>query len=143
MTNDRNVLAHRLIGVGAYGGKFIPERAYGRLDNAVRCCVGAGEDISFDVALAQDGHRVHVFDPTPRAKIHFDALMQAAAAGTSFGINGSESSFYDITPSAMERIAFHAVGLWGADEMLKFYAPKKCAARLLFGSQSSENRIFL
>lgn len=38
-------------------------------------CVGAGEDISFDLALAGNGARVVIVDPTPRAIAHVVPLV--------------------------------------------------------------------
>ena len=39
-------------------------------------CVGAGEDISFDIALADvKGADVYILDPTPRAVIHVTAAL--------------------------------------------------------------------
>jgi FkbM family methyltransferase len=120
-------LPHRFIGVGSYGGKHIPERTYERLDSAICYCFGAGEDISFDVALARDGHRVFTFDPTPRAKVHFESLMQSTQAGLPFGIGSSTTSFYEIDPETARRMAFHPIGLWDCDEIQKFYIPKNAA----------------
>ena len=125
--NSDAEIPHRLVGVGSYGGKYIPRRAYERLHGAVCYCFGAGEDISFDVALASDGHRVFTFDPTPRAKLHFDSLVESTGAGLSFGINGSTTSFYDVTPDALQRIEFRPVGLWERNEIQKFYIPKNAA----------------
>ena len=36
-------------------------------ERAVCCCVGVGVNATFDLALAERGHEVHSFDPTPRA----------------------------------------------------------------------------
>lgn len=129
MTQQQNkaLIPHRLIGVGSYGGKYLPERVYDRLENAVCYCFGAGEDISFDAALARDGHEVFIFDPTPRAKIHFDGLMKSVSEGTNFGVNSSTTTFYDATPEATARMQFHGYGLWGANEVQKFYIPKNPA----------------
>ncbi len=120
-------LPHRLIGVGSYGGKHIPQRAYERLQSGICYCFGAGEDISFDVHLARDGHRVFTFDPTPRAKVHFDLLVQNANAGLPFGIGNSTTSFYTIDPNTAQRMAFQPIGLWDCDEIQKFYIPKNAA----------------
>jgi FkbM family methyltransferase len=82
-----------------YGGWTVPATL---LDgNSVCYCAGAGEDITFDLALAQRyGCEVYVFDPTPRAIAH----VQRVAAGN-------------------PRIHFQPVGLWDREETLKFYAP--------------------
>lgn len=126
MSQQHNMahIPHRLVGIGIYGGKYLPEHVYNRLEGAVCYCFGAGEDISFDVALAEHGHNVFIFDPTPRAKLHFDGLTKAVVEGKPFGVNSKTPTFYDATPEAMARMKFYPYGLWGSDEMQKFYSPK-------------------
>ena len=53
---------------------------------------GAGEDISFDVALASlsNGGVVHIFDPTPKALIHFQSVQGALATGSSSSATNKE-----------------------------------------------------
>jgi FkbM family methyltransferase len=82
-----------------YGGWIIPERV---LDATSVCyCAGAGEDISFDLALIEQyGCEVHTFDPTPRAIEHVER-----------------------TAGNVPRLRFHPIGLWDCDEVLRFYAP--------------------
>jgi FkbM family methyltransferase len=120
-------LPHRLIGANDYGAKYIPDQAYADLHHAVCYCFGAGEDVSFDVALARDGHRVFIFDPTPRAQHHFNGLAQATEAGQPFSINASPTSFYNIRAGDLRNIAFHPLGLWGRNEVQKFYVPRNAA----------------
>jgi FkbM family methyltransferase len=108
-----------------YGGWVIPE---GTVDEAsVVWCVGAGEDISFDLALvARYGCRVHCFDPTPRAIAHVEALRRGAESEEPVAINGrAEHTYEGVTPATMERLVFHPIGLWDRDETLRFYAPKR------------------
>ncbi|WP_186438072.1 FkbM family methyltransferase [Chelatococcus daeguensis] len=65
-------------------------------------CGGAGEDISFEVALARQlGCLVYAFDPTPRAIAH----VREAAAGV--------SQFW-----------FRPFGLWSHDTVVRFFAPR-------------------
>lgn len=82
-----------------YGGWVVPLMA---LDAASVCyCAGVGEDISFDLALIERFDcEVHAFDPTPRAIAH----VARVAAGNA-------------------RLRFQPVGVWDADEQLRFYAP--------------------
>jgi FkbM family methyltransferase len=63
-------------------------------------CVGAGEDISFDIALADRELRVYTFDPTPRAVAYVNLVHDA-------------------------RIHFYPYGVWSANESKRFYAPHK------------------
>ena len=81
------------------GGWWVPEFIV--RPGAVAYCVGAGEDISFDLALHDRGMRVVTIDPTPRAAAH----VQAAAP-----------------PS--DRFAFVPVGVWDEPAELKFYYPR-------------------
>ena len=82
-----------------YGGWIVPHTLLDR--NSVCYCAGAGEDITFDLALAERfGCEIHVFDPTPRAVAH----VERVAAGNPL-------------------IHFHPVGLWDCEATLKFYAP--------------------
>jgi FkbM family methyltransferase len=68
---------------------------------AVAYCVGAGEDISFDLALHDRGMRVVTIDPTPRAVSHVKA----------------------VAPNS-DRFAFVPVGLWDTASELQFYYPR-------------------
>src|SRR5690349_20031148 len=74
---DRSQLLPRekLLRLGSqYGGWLIPADL--RLgDTSVSYLAGAGEDISFDCALASKFHcQVRIFDPTPRAVQDFEQL---------------------------------------------------------------------
>lgn len=69
-------------------------------DGAIIYCAGAGEDITFDLAMHEAGCIVRTFDPTPRAISHVE----------------------DFAP-ASDRFAFLPVGLWTEDRDLRFYTP--------------------
>lgn len=87
-----------------YGGWVIPKDEFHK--TSICYLVGAGEDISFDIALAEMFNcRVHIFDPTPRAASYVRKTLAALPLGV------------------QENLAFHQVGLWNADTDLKFYAP--------------------
>lgn len=83
-----------------YGGWVVPLRALH--PEAICYCAGAGEDITFDLALA-DIHKcnVYTFDPTPRAVAHVHRVA-----------------------NQNPRLKFFPVGLWDSEQMLKFYAPQ-------------------
>jgi FkbM family methyltransferase len=101
LTRVRIQSSRQMLRLGSkYGGWLLPA---GMLNRASICYLaGAGEDITFDLALLErfDCH-VHTFDPTPRAIAY---VSQLGIAHPNFN--------------------FHPVGLWDADEDLKFYAPK-------------------
>lgn len=65
-------------------------------------CFGAGEDISFDVALSRDRRcHVHTFDPTPRAIAYYRNLPD----------------------SERTAVTFHGFGIWIEDKVMQFFAP--------------------
>ncbi|OLE31416.1 MAG: hypothetical protein AUI36_29700 [Cyanobacteria bacterium 13_1_40CM_2_61_4] len=74
-------------------------------EGSVCYCVGAGEDISFDLALIDRcGCPVYGFDPTPRAKLHVERVAK------------NNPKYH-----------FAGIGLWTADVPMKFYAPRNPA----------------
>ena len=90
----------RRVGGLRYGGWVVPLAGLG--PTSVCYCAGVGEDISFDLELrAETGCSVFALDPTPRARAH---VARAAPD--------------------LERFTFLPVGLWGRDEVKRFYAPR-------------------
>ncbi len=81
-----------------YGGWWIPEAS--AVPGAVAYCAGAGEDITFDLALYERGCAVTTFDPTPRAIAHVEREAPSDA-----------------------RFRFEPVGWWDAESEVKFYSP--------------------
>ena len=86
------------LGTG-YGGWWIPVSAL--RPGAVAYCAGAGQDISFDIALHERGLRVVTMDPTPRAVAYVTK----------------------VAPST-ERFEFVQVGLWDQSGETRFYVPR-------------------
>jgi FkbM family methyltransferase len=82
-----------------YGGWWLPE--FVLRPGAVAYCAGAGDDISFDLALHDRGMRVVTIDPTPRAVSHANVVAPKS-----------------------DRFAFVPVGLWDTVTELKFYYPR-------------------
>jgi FkbM family methyltransferase len=106
----------------AYGGWQIP--AAGLSDGAICVCAGAGEDISFDVALlTRYRAQVHVLDPTPRAIAHVEGLIEATRAGRPYPVNNRPGTAYELTAADLERLHLHPIGLWNQDTTLHFHAP--------------------
>jgi len=108
-----------------HGGWTIP--AWAASTGGVAVCVGAGEDISFDVALNKAGFSVFTLDPTPRAKVHVEAVLRAANGGGAQSINDSPTEVYDLHGFAKNRFKFAEVGLWNENATMRFYAPKNPA----------------
>jgi len=83
----------------SYGGWWIPETTL--KPGAVAYCAGAGEDISFDLALLERGCKVATFDPTPRARVHVRSVAPDSPA-----------------------FRFEPTGWWDQETELRFYAPR-------------------
>lgn len=96
----RPVARTDLVRLGSdYGGWWIPDGA--AKPGSVAYCAGAGEDITFDLALHERGCAVTTFDPTPRAIAHVEREAPD-----------------DI------RFRFEPVGWWDTEAELKFYSPQ-------------------
>ena len=109
------------LGSPTYGGWIVPTDKLH--PDAVCYLAGAGEDISFDVQLVKRfACQVFIFDPTPRAKKHFDEVIQSAVTGKR--IQGTTGEYYDIDADSISTLKFESVGLWKQEETLRFYAPK-------------------
>ncbi len=103
-----------------YGGWVFPENAI--TAESVCYLAGAGTDISFDLELAHHyGCQVHIFDPTPRAKAHYDDVRSAILTARTHDLPARPR--YPDDPDAVRRTQFHAYGIWHRNETLKFYAP--------------------
>jgi FkbM family methyltransferase len=121
LKHGRDRLRFRVIGVAPqsypsplefvgtnYGGYVLPTNELGR--GSICYCFGAGEDISFETAIASKFPvEVHIFDPTPRAMDYVGSLLQALSARE---------------PETARRLHFHPWGVWSSDEQMKFYVPK-------------------
>ena len=65
-----------------YGGFYYPSDLDGLNKNSIIYCIGAGEDISHDIAVShKTGASIFIMDPTPRAKEHVD-LVKKVLKGT-------------------------------------------------------------
>lgn len=125
VTGDHLTPSESLFRMGtAYGGWHIPK--HHRLGPESVCyLVGAGEDISFDCVLAKTtGAQIRIFDPTPRAIAHFEALTKAAQARHLFPVNNSAVDFYDVDEKLLQKMSFHPFGLADVDAELKFFMPR-------------------
>ncbi len=105
-----------------YGGWYCDPTLLRR--GSVAVCCGAGEDVSFDVALnARYGMRVLCVDPTARAVAHVRALLAAQRVGGTMLIEAGPLR-YDLTgfdPDAFELID---AAVWSEDGTLKLFAPR-------------------
>lgn len=104
------------------GGWIIPESAL--TPGAVAICVGAGEDISFDIGLNRKGMHVFTLDPTPRAAKHVRQVLDGARSKASVAINSSSVEYYDFNGFEPRRFKFLEIGLYNTNSVLQFWAPK-------------------
>ena len=110
------------IGTG-YGGWSIPSNHLH--EESVCYLAGAGEDLSFDTGIAERyGCHVHIFDPTPKARKHFEELTMALKDGRKQAVNNS-TLYYSIGIDRLALLHYHELGLWDKEETLRFYAPRK------------------
>jgi FkbM family methyltransferase len=87
----------------------------------------AGEDISFDVAIASEfGANVVLIDPTPRAVAHVTAALQRTglAPESDFVGGGRQDPLaYDLTAVTPGQIRLEPYALWNRDSVVSFHAP--------------------
>jgi len=91
-------------------------------------CIGAGEDISFDVELkTQYDCQVFIFDPTPYGINHFAKLKESVANGRRLGLpsQSGHDYVYDIGPRQLAQIEYVPVGVWNERTVLVFRDPEK------------------
>jgi hypothetical protein len=107
-----------------YGGWIIPANLLN--NNSVCYLVGAGEDVSFDLALAaRFGCPAHIFDPTPRAQAHVELLIANLKSGQKTACATAPDGFYPACPPEVaDLLLLHPVGIWDKDETLRFFSPK-------------------
>jgi len=104
-----------------YGGWIVPVDLFN--EHFVCYLAGAGQDISFDTAVAKKFHcEVFIFDPTPGAKLHFDKVMNAAAEGRSTA--DIDNVQYELDKYIVNHLHYSDVGLWHVKDVLKFFQPK-------------------
>lgn len=113
----------QLIRIGTeYGGWYCCRALIGP-DHTAMCC-GAGEDISFDVALnAHWGMRIICVDPTPRSIRHVESLLAASRDGRRMLIEAGPLS-YEMAGFREANFTFVARAVWSSDGVLDLFAPK-------------------
>lgn len=105
-----------------YGGYTVPEGLLHQ--EAIYYSVGAGEDISLDVEIANRYNPfIYIFDPTERAEKHFQKVKNDAAKGVQTPLYKNYT--YPTTPQSFQKIVFEKIGLWIRTDVLKFFVPAK------------------
>ncbi|WP_440245699.1 FkbM family methyltransferase [Dokdonella sp.] len=104
---------------------WVPEGLLG--PESVCYCIGAGEDISFDVELRTNfGCQVFIFDPTPYGINHFAELERHVEQGKPFSTKAVNHPYtYDIDAASLARITFVPTGVWDRKTVLKFHDPQQ------------------
>jgi FkbM family methyltransferase len=112
-----------LVRIGTeYGGWYCCRALLG--PGRIAMCCGAGEDISFDVALnAHWSMRVICVDPTPRSVSHVQALLAASRDHQPMLIEAGPA-VYDLSGFRPEQFTFCARALWSSDGTLELFAPR-------------------
>jgi FkbM family methyltransferase len=83
----------------SYGGWTVPVRIF--TDRSICYCIGAGEDITFDLELIRRfDSEIFCYDPTPRAAAH----VASVTAG-------------------LKKYNFFKFGIWDENKAMKFYVP--------------------
>lgn len=87
-------------------------------------CCGAGEDVSFDVALnAKWGMRIVCVDPTPRSIQHVTSLLAASCQGRPAMIEGGPIQ-YELTGFREACFTFIPRAIWSKEGTVELFAPK-------------------
>ncbi len=122
----RRVTSHKdpLVRLGTkYGGWTVAVPVEPTQSRYAILC-GAGEDVSFDLALqASFDLNCVIADPTPRAIAHWQELVRNKSQNINTSINGSVDSFYDVHGVNIEKIIYEPYAVWVRDEDLKFWSP--------------------
>lgn len=106
-----------------YGGWYIPQDAVN--ENSIVYSVGVGEDISFDILLSTKYkcRSMVLIDPTPRAKKHFEEVINYYKSGNKFTGN-IQNDYYSVINGQdplLDKFIYMDIGLWDKPDNLKFY----------------------
>lgn len=119
-------MKNNLIYLGSIeGGKTIYNSS--NLKNSIVLSAGLGEDASFDVEFASKFNaKVLVLDPTPRAIVHFEKILDRAGQKRTRryipgGCQPAES--YDLGMVERNQLCLIQKAIWIEETTLKFFAP--------------------
>ena len=124
-------------------GYYIPKNYLN--SNSVCYCVGAGEDISFDVELVRlFGSKVFIIDPMPYAREHYQKLMDLTNKGEDFTIDKGKFEYtYKTRKEDFNKLTYLELGIWNEKKIVKFYDPAKenYAGHSIINLQATETYI--
>ena len=141
--NQKNFFFLRL--GSSYGGWHICSSNLYKNTNVLS--VGAGEDISFDVELANEfGCKVHIFDPTPKAVEHFQNIQSqfGKKAKMNYNTHGSQDvNAYNLVNVNSNQISFTPKAVWIKDGFVSFFAPtnENSVSHTITAYNSKKNQI--
>lgn len=95
--------------------------------NSICYCVGAGEDVSFDIELRENFNcNVVTIDPTPKSIVHFNEIIKNVKNNIPTRIlSGIEkNNYYKASEKILDKWVFLPYGLWIKNNVQKFYVPK-------------------
>jgi len=101
-------------------------------EDSVVYCFGAGEDLCYEFLLnGLTSSEIHIFDPTPRSKPHFDFCCDLVGKeddppyNPAFGGGDVNYTKYIRESKAdVERMFFHDYGIYDEDTEIEFYHPQ-------------------
>ena len=115
-----------------YGGFYYPENLDGLNESSIIYCIGAGEDISHDIEIANKlNSNVYIIDPTPRALKHCDLVKNILEGkdkiiyDKKFG-GGNPYEYWKIileNKIDTKKIIYKNYGIGTEDSIQKFYLP--------------------
>tara|TARA_Y100000768_G_scaffold189704_1_gene142102 strand:- start:4215 stop:6011 length:1797 start_codon:yes stop_codon:yes gene_type:complete len=133
-----------------YGGFYYPENLDGLDENSIVYCIGAGEDISHDIMVANKLNcKVYIMDPTPRAIEHYKLVKdvfegkQALVYSKSIG-GGQPMEYWNILMKhkiPVDNMVYKEYGIGAEEGTHKFYLPSNkeyVSCSLVEGRKSSE-----
>ncbi len=103
-------------------GYHIPQRLL-KL-GSVCYCIGAGDDISFDIELKTTyGCNVYIFDPTPYGIDHFSKLKECVRENRRLSLNNSPENIYTykVDVDSLSEIKYVPLGVWDRKTTLTFH----------------------
>jgi len=113
-----------------YGGFYLPKKL-DLNEESIIYCVGAGEDISFDIKLcSQTNANVYIFDPTPRAIEHYQLIKSCFESKIKPENNkrygGGDINYIDkIFENQIDtnKLHYYNFGIYNENGIFKFYQP--------------------
>jgi len=104
-----------------YGGWHVPKRLLLSAPN-IAVCVGAGEDLSYDLILSAFCNSVYIIDPTPKALSHWTNTLLSLSANQPFYSKPDMFNYQDY-PYRLQNIHYLAVGVHDSTGSKDFYPP--------------------